>query len=234
MGGATVRICAMPAAGQPCTPLAQIYSDPQLSQAMANPTATDGMGNYYSYAAPGRYEIEISGPGITTKQLPNVVNGQGILILGAGPLPVHRDTASAERDADRADGEHLALSYCVVDTDWANGRTPCSGVGSRGLAARPISYIMLTTKTICSASPFAGLPSSIPASSSPLPEHCPARVRVDACRNVIAREFAGERACTSRLAQNAERRTLEQDYGEKQIWKRRGITWGLRWRTPLQ
>jgi len=73
LAGAGVRVCAMPASGQPCTPLANIYSDPLLTQALANPTATDGMGNYSFYAAPGKYEIEISGPGITTKQLPNVI-----------------------------------------------------------------------------------------------------------------------------------------------------------------
>src|SRR5579863_5735337 len=73
LAGATVRICAMPATGQPCTPVALIYSDPGLTQALANPTTTDGMGNYFFYAAPGKYEIEISGPQITTKQLPNVV-----------------------------------------------------------------------------------------------------------------------------------------------------------------
>jgi hypothetical protein len=73
LAGATVRVCAMPATGQPCTPLALIYSDVGLTQALANPTTTDGLGNYSFYAAPGKYEIEISGPSITTKQLPNVV-----------------------------------------------------------------------------------------------------------------------------------------------------------------
>src|SRR5712664_4007794 len=73
LAGATIRICAMPASGQPCTPLAQIYSDAPLTQAMANPTSTDGLGNYFFYAAPGKYEIEVSGPGISTKQLPNVI-----------------------------------------------------------------------------------------------------------------------------------------------------------------
>src|SRR5271168_4095636 len=73
LAGATVRVCAMPASGQPCTPLALIYSDAALTQALANPTTTDGMGNYFFYAAPGKYEIEVSGPGITTKQLPNVI-----------------------------------------------------------------------------------------------------------------------------------------------------------------
>src|SRR5437660_11506519 len=73
LAGATVRVCAMPASGQPCAPLALIYSDAALTQALANPTTTDGLGNYFFYAAPGKYEIEISGPGITTKQLPNVI-----------------------------------------------------------------------------------------------------------------------------------------------------------------
>lgn len=73
LAGATIRVCAMPATGQPCTPLALIYSDAALTQALANPTTTDGLGNYFFYAAPGKYEIEISGPGITTKQIPNVI-----------------------------------------------------------------------------------------------------------------------------------------------------------------
>jgi len=73
LAGASVRICAMPASGQPCAPLALIYSDAALTQALANPTTTDGLGNYFFYAAPGKYEIEVSGPGITTKQLPNII-----------------------------------------------------------------------------------------------------------------------------------------------------------------
>jgi hypothetical protein len=73
LAGATVRVCAMPASGQPCTPLALIYSDAALTQALANPTTSDGLGNYYFYAAPGKYMIEISGTGITTRQMANVI-----------------------------------------------------------------------------------------------------------------------------------------------------------------
>ena len=73
MAGATVRVCTAAATGQPCSPLALIYSDAALTQALANPLTADGMGNYTFYAVPGRYEIEISGPGIITKQLPNVI-----------------------------------------------------------------------------------------------------------------------------------------------------------------
>src|SRR5216117_2031931 len=54
LAGATVRVCLMPASGQPCTPLALIYSDAALTQALANPTTSDGLGNYSFYAAPGK------------------------------------------------------------------------------------------------------------------------------------------------------------------------------------
>jgi hypothetical protein len=73
MAGASVRVCTSAATGQPCTPLALIYSDAALTQALANPLSADGLGNYNFYAAPGRYEIEVSGPGIITKQIPNVI-----------------------------------------------------------------------------------------------------------------------------------------------------------------
>jgi hypothetical protein len=73
LAGASVHVCDMPATGTPCAPTAQIYSDPLLTQALANRTTTDGMGNYFFYAAPGQYESEISGPNITTKQIPKVI-----------------------------------------------------------------------------------------------------------------------------------------------------------------
>jgi hypothetical protein len=73
LAGATIRVCTAAATGAPCSPLALIYSDEALTQALANPTTSDGMGNYSFYAVPGRYMIEISGPGITTRQIPDVI-----------------------------------------------------------------------------------------------------------------------------------------------------------------
>src|SRR3989449_6672028 len=108
LAGATVRVCAMPASGQPCTPLALIYSDAGLTQALANPATTDGLGNYFFYAAPGKYEIEISGPGITTKQIPNV-------ILPSDPTSPTFATLSTTRDrkSTRLNSSHGYISYAV-------------------------------------------------------------------------------------------------------------------------
>ena len=74
LAGAQVRVCTSNATTtSPCTPLASVYSDPALTQALANPFTTDGMGNYNFYAAPGRYVIEVSGPAITTRQIRDVI-----------------------------------------------------------------------------------------------------------------------------------------------------------------
>src|SRR5258708_7541072 len=113
LAGATIRICAMPASGQPCSPLAQIYSDAALTQALANPTTTDGLGNYSFYAAPGKYEIEVSGPGITTKQLPNVI------------LP--NDPSSPTFSSVSSSGAISAFSLSLSGNLTVNGNTSVVG-----------------------------------------------------------------------------------------------------------
>ncbi len=74
-GGASVAICAQPAVTTttPCSPLANLFSNPALTQALVNPLTTDGLGNYSFYAAPGKYTVQIYGAGITTKVIPDVV-----------------------------------------------------------------------------------------------------------------------------------------------------------------
>jgi hypothetical protein len=75
LAGASVAICTQPAVTTtaPCSPLATLYSNVTLTQALANPLTTDGLGNYNFYAAPGKYTIQIYGPSVTTKVLPDVI-----------------------------------------------------------------------------------------------------------------------------------------------------------------
>jgi hypothetical protein len=56
----TVRVCTAAATGTPCSPSASIYSDTALSIAKANPFATDSVGNYDWYAAPGFYREQVT------------------------------------------------------------------------------------------------------------------------------------------------------------------------------
>ncbi len=75
LGGASVAICTQPAVTTttPCSPLATLYSNSALTQALANPLTTDGLGNYVFYAAPGKYTIQIYGANLTTRVLPDVI-----------------------------------------------------------------------------------------------------------------------------------------------------------------
>ena len=65
VAGATVRVCQATATGTPCAPLATIYTDATLTVAAPNPFQADGIGNYHFYAPAGRYELQITGQGIT-------------------------------------------------------------------------------------------------------------------------------------------------------------------------
>ncbi len=130
MAGAAVRVCTSAATGQPCTPLAQVYSDPALTQALANPLSADGMGNYSFYAAPGRYMIELSGPGIITKQIPNVIlpsdpnsptfaNLNNILYVGAATGQYVG--LQAAHDALPSGGGTIVITPLYVDTETSHG-----------------------------------------------------------------------------------------------------------------
>jgi hypothetical protein len=86
---AQITVCAAAALGSPCSPaINTIYSDPALTQSLANPFKADNLGNYSFWAAPGTYTLSISGNGITTYTatvsipcLPNsVICGNGISV----------------------------------------------------------------------------------------------------------------------------------------------------------
>ena len=121
LAGAQVRVCTASATTtSPCTPQANIYSDIALTQALANPTTTDGLGNYNFYAAPGRYVIEVSGPGITTKQIRDVI------------LP-----SDPSQPADFSGDAISALSLTLAGNLTVAGSTAVTGTLSVGGAPVP-------------------------------------------------------------------------------------------------
>jgi hypothetical protein len=73
IAGATVTVCSASATGVPCSPLATLYTDATLSVPSANPIQADGLGNYHFYATPGRYVVQISGPGINAYTMADTI-----------------------------------------------------------------------------------------------------------------------------------------------------------------
>jgi hypothetical protein len=90
---ASIRVCTQGATGSPCSPLASIYSNLALTNALPNPTSADGNGNYTFYATPGDYVLQISSPGIATYTINDLIlptigaSGGGVSIV-SGTFPV--------------------------------------------------------------------------------------------------------------------------------------------------
>lgn len=77
IGGATITVCAFGASGIPCSPTITVYTSPTLSVTAANPGTTDGNGNLFVYASPGRYTYTVTGTGITGTSFTATVAGSG-------------------------------------------------------------------------------------------------------------------------------------------------------------
>jgi hypothetical protein len=74
--GAGIRVCSRGSAGTPCSPTASIFTDQALSSGITQPGfQSDAQGNYFFYAACGQYDLQITGNGITTRNLKDVQIG---------------------------------------------------------------------------------------------------------------------------------------------------------------
>lgn len=74
--GAGILVCSSGSTGTPCTPVASIFSDSALSATITQPGFQSGaQGNYFFYAACNKYDIQITGNGITTKTMKDVQLG---------------------------------------------------------------------------------------------------------------------------------------------------------------
>jgi hypothetical protein len=63
----SVAVCTQPAvtSTQPCSPLATLATSTSTSSGGANPLPSDVNGNYFFYAAPGKYTVQIYGPQVS-------------------------------------------------------------------------------------------------------------------------------------------------------------------------
>lgn len=62
-----VAVCTQPAVTttQPCSPLATLATSTTTSSGDANPLTTDSNGNFFFYAAPGKYTVQVYGPAVS-------------------------------------------------------------------------------------------------------------------------------------------------------------------------
>lgn len=79
----SVAVCTQPAVTttQPCSPLATLATSTSTTSGGANPLTTDVNGNFFFYAPPGKYTVQVYGPQVGT---PFVQPDTAIGLNGAG------------------------------------------------------------------------------------------------------------------------------------------------------
>src|SRR5277367_5675769 len=85
LAGVSVAVLSQPAdtTTQPGTPLASIFTDSTGVTPLANPLSTDNLGNYFFYAAPGTYTVQIYGAQLLEQQ---VFPDQEVVAPGGGSV----------------------------------------------------------------------------------------------------------------------------------------------------
>ena len=74
--GATITVCASGSSGTPCTPTTSIFNDAAMGSPITQPGFQSGaQGNYNFYAACGKYDISLTGNGLTGRTMKDVQLG---------------------------------------------------------------------------------------------------------------------------------------------------------------
>lgn len=151
--GVNIRVCSSPASGQPCTPLASVYSNLSLTFPLQNPLTTDFLGNFYFYATCSTYELEFSGTGILTKQVPDVTvtspscgggGGGGGKLIQVNAVPIPGTTGNFNNSLPAAQAGFTNLNW---QQDFG---TPISNISVEvPNATTSVPGILEITKDLC-------------------------------------------------------------------------------------
>src|SRR5260370_42236549 len=71
-----VAVCTQPAVTttQPCSPLATLATSTSTTSGGSNPLTTDSNGNFFFYAQPGKYTVQVYGPQVSGQILQPHIN----------------------------------------------------------------------------------------------------------------------------------------------------------------
>lgn len=162
----TVRICSYAGgAGNPCYPLANVFSDPELTHQISNPTTTDSRGNYNVFLTGGYYivQVTITGAGTysyvlsataSSAQVTRIVAGNNITISptsGIGSVTINSTGGGGGSPPDcPADGTHALTSpdgsFLCVSISGAGGLPPYRQNDQTAVIADPYGVLQNTPR----------------------------------------------------------------------------------------
>jgi hypothetical protein len=134
--GATITVCASGSTGTPCTPTASIFSDSTLSTPITQPGFQSGaQGNFFFYAACGKYDISITGNGITGRTKKDVQLGPcgNFNSAGAAPTTVKSLQVTSLASAQRLfinQGSTLTSGRFTLSAGWGTTASISSVAGT--------------------------------------------------------------------------------------------------------
>jgi hypothetical protein len=129
----SIAVCTQPTvtSTQPCSPLATLGTSTSTSSGGANPLTTDVNGNFFFYAAPGKYTVQAFGPQVSGQFVqPDTIvfcsptgtctsSGTQTFsspIIAAGTGPVLTGTGSCATFAQQVGGSWAGSFQCTAAT----------------------------------------------------------------------------------------------------------------------
>jgi len=156
---ALIKVCAYPAAGNPCTNAVNVYSDPGLTQVITQPMTADVHGRFGFWAAPGEYTYNAQSPlgtnfGNFTFTLAGT--GGGSATFPSTPGLVYSLNSSTARNATAADVTGLFSGCSGTLFLRFDGTCGGSGIslttsGTTGLATLSGSTLNIPNYTLTTA-----------------------------------------------------------------------------------
>jgi hypothetical protein len=156
--GIGIRVCSSGSTGTPCTPLASIFSDSGLSVAITQPgLQSDAQGNYNFYAACNKYDIQLSGNGVTTRTMKDVqLSPCGVISLAQVGPGQYTNATTAFTNVPNISFSALANHNYFVACDLVfTGSATTSGPKFQITGPAAPTFVQLTVSGSTSAAAFA-------------------------------------------------------------------------------
>jgi hypothetical protein len=122
-----------------CAGLATVTSDPALQNTIAQPLVSDYLGNWAAFAAPGVYDVQFYGAGLTTTLRPVTISCVPFTVVTCGLGPGGSNTQVEFNDGGNLNGAtDLLYNKVTGATSLVN---PTAATGGANQSSPPLNFV---------------------------------------------------------------------------------------------